>query len=93
MLRCEPERSDELLSRKGARPFDLTPEFIFWGYNTQGIRGDHKNKCTPLIYKGSSKQPFPHLKNISTLRHSTSFPSLRVVYFLTWPRGCLSPPL
>src|SRR3989337_3978943 len=24
MLRCEPERSEELLSRKGARPFDLT---------------------------------------------------------------------
>jgi TfoX/Sxy family transcriptional regulator of competence genes len=24
MLRCEPERSDELLSRKGTRPFDLT---------------------------------------------------------------------
>ncbi len=24
MLRCEPERTDELLSRKGARPFDLT---------------------------------------------------------------------
>jgi hypothetical protein len=24
MLRCELERTDELLSRKGARPFDLT---------------------------------------------------------------------
>ena len=24
MLRCEPERTEELLSKKGARPFDLT---------------------------------------------------------------------
>ena len=24
MLRCEPEMTDELLSKKGARPFDLT---------------------------------------------------------------------
>ena len=24
MLRCEPERIEELLSKKGARPFDLT---------------------------------------------------------------------
>lgn len=24
MLRCEPQRTDELLSKKGARPFDLT---------------------------------------------------------------------
>lgn len=43
MLRCEPEMTDELLSKKGARPFDLTGKPMK-GWLLVGIDGTKSKK-------------------------------------------------
>jgi TfoX/Sxy family transcriptional regulator of competence genes len=43
MLRCEPKRSEELLSRKGARPFDLTGK-LMKGWLLIGPEGTNSKK-------------------------------------------------
>ncbi|MBK5278325.1 MAG: TfoX/Sxy family protein [Bacteroidia bacterium] len=43
MLRCEPEMPDELLSKKGARPFDLTGK-LMKGWLLIGTNGTKNQK-------------------------------------------------